>query len=354
MIAAPFVNQAGRQARDENLLAVRHAIAILVDEHAEERRVQDPYLAVLGDQAARVFHFCKCVHAVGLAVAVVVNGAHDAAAPWRAAERSLLVHGHKDRAVGSHRHGHRISHPGRGREEADLESRRGLDDFADRLVVDGRERSIPARRPKVKPRSIPVLLARELVGDRCGPLLGERPQVRCRRTSRRTEAGRRLGPLGPRRLLTRDDRLRHALDCGHIRQKAVLAEDRRRNLTEDLVIGFANLLDGEQPVDEPVFTAVGSGQTHIHELIGRPHHRKVRERQFLIARYEDEPVRLRVQEKGVIVTECEEAIGVGNHRLHRHEPQKPVDVEVRGDLGAERFFVALLDQADERDQAFGL
>ncbi len=297
--------------------------------------MQDPDLAILGDHAARVFHLREHVHAVGLAVAVVVDAAHDPAAPGRAAERPLLVHGHIDRAVRGHRQGHRVADLRRGREQADLEPGRGLHDLADRLVVDRLGRSVPARRPEVELGAIAVLLSRDLIRDRGGPLFGERPQVGGRRAPGGTEADGRLRPLGPRRLLPLDDRLRRALDRGGIGQEAILAEDRRRKLLEDLLMGFADLLDGEQPVGQPVLTAVGSGEAHVHELIGRPHHREVRERQLLVARDEDEPIRLRVQEEGVVVTKREEAVGVRDHRLDGHEPQELVDVEVRGDLLAE-------------------
>ena len=75
-------------------------------------------------------------------------------------------------------------------------------------------------------------------------------------------------------------------------RKTVVAE-----LVEDLPMRFADVLDGEQPVGQPVLAAVGAGEAHVHELIGRPHHQEVREGQLLIAGNEDEPVRLRVEEE---------------------------------------------------------
>ena len=263
--------------------------------------MQDPDLAILGDHAARVFHLRKHVHAVGLAVAVLIDAADDPAAPGRAAERPLLVHRDVNRAVRSDRQGHRVADLRRGREQADLEPGRGLDDLADRLVVDRPERSVPARRSEVELGAIAVLLSRELIRDRGGPLLGERPQVGCRRRSRRAETHGRLRPLGPRRLFPLDDRLGRTFDRRDIGQESILAEDGRREFLDDLLMGLSHLLDREQPVGQPVLPAVGSGDAHVHELIGRPHHREVRERQLLVARNEDEPVGLRVQEQGIVV-----------------------------------------------------
>ena len=100
--------------------------------------------------------------------------------------------------------------------------------------------------------------------------------------------------------------------------------------------------------------AVRAGEAHVHELIGRAHHQEIREGQLLIARDEDEPIRGRVQEQGVVVREREEAVGVRDQRLDGHESQEFVDVEIRGDLLAELLVVAPLDEADELDEALRL
>ena len=135
-----------------------------------------------------------------------------------------------------------------------------LDDLADRLVVDRLRRGAPARRPEVELRAIAVLLPGELIGDRGGSLLGERPQVGGRRSPRRAEADGRLRPLGPRRGLSLEDRLRRALDRRDIGQQAILAEDGRRELLDDLLMGFADVLDGEQPVGQPVLARRTGGR----------------------------------------------------------------------------------------------
>ena len=212
----------------------------------------------------------------------------------------------------------------------------------------------PPRGPEVELRAIAVLLPGELIGDRERPLLGERPQVGGRRGPRRAEADGRLRTLGPRRGLAFEDGFRGALDRRGIGQEAILAEDGRRELLDDLLMGLAHVLDGEQPVGQTVLAAVRAGEAHVHELIGRAHHQEIRERELLIARDEDEPIRLRVQEQGVVVREREEAVGVGDQRLDGHEAQELVHVEIRGDLLAELLVVAPLDEADELDQALRL
>ena len=121
---------------DEDFLAIGHAVAVLVVEDAEERRVQDPDFAVLGDQAARVLHLGEHGDVVDLAVAVLVDAAEDLAAAGRAAERTLLIHGDKHLAGRRDRQGYRIADLRRCGEQRDLEPRRRLDDVADRLVVD--------------------------------------------------------------------------------------------------------------------------------------------------------------------------------------------------------------------------
>ena len=145
-----------------------------------------------------------------------------------------------------------------------------------------------------------------------------------------------------------------AFDGRGVGQKPILAEDGRRELLEDLPIRFADVLDGEQPVRQPVLAAVGVGEAHVHELIGRAHHQEVGERQLLIAGDEDESVRARVEIEIIVVTECEEAVGVRDQRLDGHETQELIHVEVRGDLLLEPLVVALLDQAGELDEALGL
>ena len=75
---------------------------------------------------------------------------------------------------------------------------------------------------------------------------------------------------------------------GGIGQEAILSEDLRRKLLEDLPMGLADLLDGEQPVGQSVLTAVGAGEAHVHELLRGPHHCEVREGQLLIALDEDD------------------------------------------------------------------
>ncbi len=122
-------------------------------------------------------------------------------------------------------------------------------------------------------------------------------------------------------------------------------------LLDDLLMGLAHVLDGEQPVGQTVLAPVRVGEAHVHELIGRAHHQEIRERELLIARDEDEPIRVRLQEQRVIVREREEAVGVRDQRLDGHETQELVDVEIRGDLLPELLVVAPLDEADELDQA---
>ncbi len=126
VVAAPLVDQAGRQARDEDFLAIGGPVAILIVEDAEERRMQDPDFPVLGDQAPRVLHPGEHVDAIGLAVAVVVDAAKHPAAPRPAAERPLLVHGDKHFAAGRHRQGYRIADLRRCCEQRDPEPRRRL------------------------------------------------------------------------------------------------------------------------------------------------------------------------------------------------------------------------------------
>ena len=92
------------------------------------------------------------------------------------------------------------------------------------------------------------------------------------------------------------------LDRRGVGQQAILAEDGRRQLLDDLPMGLADVRDGEQPVGQTVLAPVRAGEAHVHELIGRAHHQEIREGQLLIARDEDEPIRLRVQEQGVVVT----------------------------------------------------
>ena len=119
-------------------------------------------------------------------------------------------------------------------------------------------------------------------------------------------------------------------------------------------MGFADVRDGEQPVGQPVLAPVRSGEAHVHELIGRAHHQEIGEGKLLITRNEDKPIRVRVQEQGVIVTEREEAVGVRDQRLDSHEAQELVHIEIRGDLLAKLLVVSPLDEADERDEAFCL
>ena len=73
--------------------------------------MQDPDLAVLRDDASRMIHLGEHVHAVGLAVAVVVDAAHDPPAAGRAAQRALLIHGDVNRPVRRDGQGHRVAHP---------------------------------------------------------------------------------------------------------------------------------------------------------------------------------------------------------------------------------------------------
>ncbi len=61
-------------------------------------------------------------------------------------------------------------------------------------------------------------------------------------------------------------------------------------------MGLAHILDGEQPVGQTVLAPVRTGEAHVHELIGGPHHQEIREGELLIARDEDEPIRVRVEE----------------------------------------------------------
>ncbi len=350
MVAAPLVDQARRQPGDQHVLPIRRAVAVLVAEDAQQGRVQDPDLPVLRDHAPRMLHPGKHIHAVGPAVAIEVDTADDPASPGRPSQRSLLVHGHVHRAIRRDRHRHRIAHRGRRRKQAYLEPRRRLHDLADHLVIDRLQRGTPARGTEVELRAIAVLLPRELIGNRARPPLREGPQVGGRGSPRRPEAHGRLRTLGPRRRLSFEDGPRGALERRDIGQQAILAKNGRREILDDLLMGLAHFLDGEQPVGQAVLAAVRVGEAHVHELIGRPHHQEIRERELLIARNEDEPICLRVQVQRVVVREREEAIGVRDQGLHGHESQEPVHVEIRRDLLAELLIAAPLDQADELDQ----
>jgi len=99
VVAATLVDQAGRQPRYQHFVVVGRAVAVSVLKDAQKRRVQTPRPAVLRDHAARVIHFGKHVHLVGLAVAVLIETAHDPAAAGSAPERPLLIHGHIDRSI---------------------------------------------------------------------------------------------------------------------------------------------------------------------------------------------------------------------------------------------------------------
>ena len=148
VVAAAFVDLAGRQARDEHVLAVGGAVAVLVDEHAQERRMQTQTLPSWAITPRGCSIFANTFTRSALPSPSSSMQRTTRPPPGRAAERPLLVHGHVDRAVRGHRQGHRVADPRRGREQADLEARRGLDDLADRLVVDRLERccSRPAAR----------------------------------------------------------------------------------------------------------------------------------------------------------------------------------------------------------------
>ena len=115
-------------AADERLLLVGHAIAVLVDEHAHVRGVEQVQTVVVPDEAARrvdVGH--EGLHLVALTVAVGVAYAQHSAQVRLAVERPVAVTGDIERAIRRGRHEHRVIHRWRRGEDRHLELRRGAD-----------------------------------------------------------------------------------------------------------------------------------------------------------------------------------------------------------------------------------
>ena len=114
-------------AGDERLLFVRHAVAIVIDEHADVRRVQQIKAVLIPDEPARRidvrderFHFVRATIAVGVA------HAQHAAELRLAIDRSVAIAGDVERAIGRGGDEHRIIHRGRGREDGGLKFIRHL------------------------------------------------------------------------------------------------------------------------------------------------------------------------------------------------------------------------------------
>src|SRR5262249_23223196 len=77
MVAAAIGDLVSGEPGDRHLLPVGRAVAVLIAEDAERRRMDDPDRAVAIAHAARVFDFGEDRHVIDLAVAVPVDAAED-------------------------------------------------------------------------------------------------------------------------------------------------------------------------------------------------------------------------------------------------------------------------------------
>src|SRR5262245_21518582 len=91
VIAAANVDLVGRQAGNEHLLPVGDAVAVVVVEDTERRRVHDPDGTTAICDAARMLDPGEHGHIVHLAVTILVHAAEDPAAAGGAAERALFI-----------------------------------------------------------------------------------------------------------------------------------------------------------------------------------------------------------------------------------------------------------------------
>src|SRR5262249_34720162 len=150
--------------------------------------------------------------------------------------------------------------------------------------------------------------------------------------ARSAEARRRLLSRRRRFRFLSANLLRRLFDGVQVLEKRVLGERRRRQLFEQRLVLRADLLDGQQPIGQLVLAGVRLGEAQVHQLLGRAHEEKVCTREFEIAGYEVELLRLRVKIQMIVVPEPKEALGIGGESVGGQEAQKRIHVEESVDL----------------------